>query len=87
MNFTIKVVQVVGYLSFPFQLDRLVVFQLSYLLKAGVHLIQGEKVKLLNVVPRLDQDSGSLKFIQESSHGIVPGLWEVSLGDHNQQHN
>ena len=42
-----------GYLSFSLQLDRLVVFQLGYLLEASVNLIQCEQVKFFNVVPCL----------------------------------
>ena len=42
-------------LAFPLQLDRLVVFQLSDLLKAGVDFVQREQVKLLDVMPRLQK--------------------------------
>ena len=42
-------------LSFSLQLDRLVVLQLSDLLKAGIHFVQSEEVELLNVVSRLQK--------------------------------
>ena len=42
-------------LPLPLQLDRLVVFQLSDLLKAGVDFVQREQVKLLDVMPRLQK--------------------------------
>ena len=37
-------------LPFSLQLDRLVVLELGDLLKAGVNFVQGEQVKLFNVV-------------------------------------
>ena len=45
-------------LAFPLQLDRLVVFQLGDLLKAGVHFVQRKQVKLLDVMPRLQKKQG-----------------------------
>ena len=42
-----------GYLSFSLQLDRLIVFQLGYLLETGVYFIQCEQVKFFNVMPCL----------------------------------
>ena len=43
--------------SFSLQLDRLVVLELGDLLKAGVNFVQGEQVKLFNVVSCLQSSS------------------------------
>ena len=44
-------------LPLPLQLDRLVVLELGDLLKAGVHFVQSEEVKLFNVMPCLQEGS------------------------------
>ena len=44
-------------LPLPLQLDRLVVLELSDLLKAGVHFVQSEEVKLFNVMTCLQKAS------------------------------
>ena len=41
-------------LPLPLKADRLAVLELGHLLEAGVHLVQGEKGKLLNIVSGLE---------------------------------
>ena len=41
-------------LALPLEADGLTVLELGHLLEAGVHLVQGEKGKLLNIVSVLE---------------------------------